>query len=499
MQKVGVIAKVRWDSPNTRNHSYTQNIDYITRGLDEHEKQEVLEWNDILDRIKNDSSNEQGFSRYLDYMERQEVEFSTENQTFKTRKSSVLATDNGFKTKSGKEGLFDFYHDIVSPSQRRFYHRKFDEAYHKGGLLWKPIVSFDNDWLREQGVLVNDVIDEEKLKQTARQMMTALLKERQLERSVYWVGQLHYDTDNIHFHVAMVEKNPTSVQEMSEEEEKSHGKFSQKSINQMKSTCVRELADRTKEKQQIYDVTRVRILGVAKETRFKENYRELFDQLSHKLSCYNYKNLKPYEKKWINTLSYEILQTHFPSEYQRFIELTINEEAFYRRSYGDRSKDLFKDYSENCEKDLLQRLGNTISKQIKEYRQTEGLLDKQDLKSLSNEVFQRLVSKEVKIDSISREPIQESQFSTNKEKERDMSRSFSYPYPLNNNFVTDHSQKSTDFKPVANVYKGASLNRLNYQVNQLRRNLEREINQSLNEYEKLLQQQDREKECDYGR
>ena len=62
MQKVGVIAKVRWDSPHTRNNSYTQNIEYITRGLDEHEKQEALEWNDILDKIKNDSSNEQGFS-----------------------------------------------------------------------------------------------------------------------------------------------------------------------------------------------------------------------------------------------------------------------------------------------------------------------------------------------------------------------------------------------------------------------------------------------------
>ena len=38
-------------------------------------------------------------------------------------------------------------------------------------------------------------------------MMTSLLKERQMENKVYWVAQLHYDTDNIHFHVAMVEKS----------------------------------------------------------------------------------------------------------------------------------------------------------------------------------------------------------------------------------------------------------------------------------------------------
>ena len=140
--------------------------------------------------------------------------------SFKTRKSSVLATDNGFNTKSGKEGLFDFYNDVISSSQRKFYNRKFDESYKNGGLLWKPIISFDNDWLQEHGVLVNNVIDEEKLKDTARKMMTSLLKERQMENKVYWVAQLHYDTDNIHFHVAMVEKNPTNVMDMSEEERK---------------------------------------------------------------------------------------------------------------------------------------------------------------------------------------------------------------------------------------------------------------------------------------
>lgn len=481
MQKVGVIVKVRWDSPATRTNSYTQNIDYITRGLEEHEKQEAIEWYEILEKMKDSPLEEQGFSRYLDYMERKEVEFETKNQTtFKTRKSSILATDNGFKTKSGKEGLFDFYNDVVSPSQRIFYNRKFDESYKKGGLLWKPIISFDNDWLKEQGVLVNDVVDEEKLKQSARYMITALLKERNLEREVYWAGQIHYDTDNIHFHVAMVEKNPISVKDMNDKEEKTHGKFSQKSINQMKAAGVRELADRKKEKQQIHDVARVRILGVAKEKKFKEDYRELFEQLASKLSCYQYKNLKPYEKKWINTLSYDILQNHFPSEYQRFIELTTNEQAFYRRSYGDRSKELFKDYSENCEKDLLQRLGNTILKQVKEYRKNEASLDKQSLKPLSNEVFQRLILKE--------------ENSSIKEKERE-TRSFfdeSKLIPLRkpNQELTDSFQFS----------KRVSLNQLNYQVNQLRRNLERDVKKSLNEYEKLLQQQEQEKEREeYGR
>ena len=482
MQKVGVIAKVRWDSPNTRSNSYTQNIEYITRGLDEHEKQEVLEWNEILDKIKNDSSNEQGFSRYLDYIERQEVEINIDNKkSFKTRKSSVLATDNGFNTKSGKEGLFDFYNDVISSSQRNFYNRKFDEAYKNGGLLWKPIVSFDNEWLKEHGVLVNNIIDEEKLKDTARKMMTSLLKERQMENKIYWVAQLHYDTDNIHFHVAMVEKNPTNVMDMSEEEEKDHGFFSQTSINQMKSTCVRELTDRSKEKQQIHDVARKRILGVAKETQFKEDYLDVFQQLSERLSTYHYKNLKPHEKKWINTLSYAILENHFPNEYQRFVELTSNEQEFYRRAYGDRSSEMFKDYSQNCEKDLLQRLGNTLLKQIKEYKNSNHALNDKSSIRLSDELFKSLVYKEDSLQSI-------------KQKERENARSFSYsvsqenpvPNRLDDNLY-NRSQTSSPY----------TLNQLNYHINKLKRVLERDVNKALREYEKLLYQQEIQKEGEY--
>lgn len=480
MQKVGVVAKVRWDSPSTRSNSYTQNLDYITRGLDEHEKQEVLEWNAILDQIKNDSSNEQGFSRYLDYMERQEVEFKTESQTtFKTRKSSVLATDNGFTTKSGKEGLFDFYNDVISPSQRRFYHRKFDEAYKNGGLLWKPIVSFDNEWLKEQGVLINQTIDEEKLKATARKMMTALLKERQMESQMYWVAQLHYDTDNIHFHVAMVEKNPTNVMDMSEEEEKDYGFFSQKSINQMKSTCVRELSDRSKEKQEIHDIARKRILGVAKETQFKEDYLEVFQQLSERLSTYQYKNLRPHEKNWINTLSYSILQRHFPSEYQQFINLTTNEQEFYRRAYGDRSSVMFKDYRENCEKDLLQRLGNTILNQIKDYKNHHPTSNDRSSIKLSDDVFKSLVSKGDSIQSI-------------EQKERENNRSFSYSVNQENQ-VFSQVERRLHAPSQSSSY---TLNQLNYHMNKLKRVLERDVNKALREYEKLLYQQEIEKEGD---
>ena len=104
----------------------------------------------------------------------------------------------------------------------------------KLGLLWKPIISFDNDWLKEQGILSGNIVDEENLKLTTRHMMSTLLKENSLENNSYWVAQLHYDTDNIHIHIAMIEKNPVNVTNMTREEEIEHGFFPNKSIKKMK-------------------------------------------------------------------------------------------------------------------------------------------------------------------------------------------------------------------------------------------------------------------------
>lgn len=477
MKNAGVIVKIRWDSPSIRSNSYSQNIDYITRGLDSHEKEELIEWNNILEKIKESNSNENGFGRYLDYMERKEID--VHDNGFKTKKSSILATDNGFQTKSGKEGLFDSFNDIVGKDHREFYKKKFDETYRKGGLLWKPIISFDNEWLKENRILSENIVDEEKLKLTTRYMMSTLLKENSLENNSYWVAQLHYDTDNIHIHIAMIEKDPVNVTKMSREEEIEHGFFANKSINKMKSICVRELANRSNEKQQIHDITRVSIIKVAQNTKFREDYQDVFHHLAERLSTYNYKNLKPYEKKWINELSRDILEKYFSSEYQKFIELTTKEQDFYRRSYGDQCKDLYASYMENCEKDLMKRLANTILKQIKEYKNS-GSNERANITELKK-VIKVEKENDLLINNMGmKNPKTSLDVGSHKirKKEREVSRSFSYKN--NNNQLSFYQMR-----------------RLNYQVNKLKRELEYSVNKALMEYEKLLHKQNIERDGDY--
>lgn len=105
---------------------------------------------------------------------------------------------------------------------------------------------------------------------------------------------------------------------------------------------------------------------------------------------------------------------------------------------------------ENCEKDLMKRLSNTLLKQIKDYKNNNSMMVLNDTE----------IKKGVPI-----------------KKERDNARSFSYKNRNNQALY--------------------QLNRLNYQVNKLKREMERSVNKALIEYEKLINKQNMEREADY--
>ena len=177
-------------------------------------------------------------------------------------------------------------------------------------------------------------------------------------------------------------------------------------------------------------------------------------------------------------LFYKIIS---PSEYQHFIELTSNEQEFYRRAYGDRSREMFKDYSQNCEKDLFQRLGNTLLKQIKEYKNSNHTLNDKSSIRLSDELFKSLVYKEDSLIPIN-------------QKERENARSFSYSSSQEKQVSNRLDDSLYNRSQTSSPY---TLNQLNYHINKLKRVLERDVNKALREYEKLLYQQEIQKEGEY--
>jgi hypothetical protein len=68
--------------------------------------------------------------------------------------------------------------------------------------------SFDNEWLKENQILDPDgEVREQALKKAVRVMMERLIKEEKfIPSQTIWAASFHHNTDNLHFHISLVEK-----------------------------------------------------------------------------------------------------------------------------------------------------------------------------------------------------------------------------------------------------------------------------------------------------
>ena len=111
------------------------------------------------------------------------------------------------KNEKKSDGLFDNESDILSHDKIEHY-RKLEKQSQKEGCpkyIW--VVSFDNKFLEENGLLVRGHLDTERLKDVARQGANALINksDKLKNNNVYWTGAIHVNTDNIHIHYSVCE------------------------------------------------------------------------------------------------------------------------------------------------------------------------------------------------------------------------------------------------------------------------------------------------------
>ncbi|EPZ61868.1 hypothetical protein H477_5898 [[Clostridium] sordellii ATCC 9714] len=77
--------------------------------------------------------------------------------------------------------------------------------------MWQEVYSFDNEWLKKQGLYdpKTKFLDEDKIKNAIRKSIEFSLEKSGMKETALWSGAIHYNTDNIHIHVAICEPNPT--------------------------------------------------------------------------------------------------------------------------------------------------------------------------------------------------------------------------------------------------------------------------------------------------
>lgn len=363
------------------------------------------------------SSGDRRFTGYINYIDR-------DNAVRNEHMEAFNLYQNYMENPEKSSGLFTEEQDYLSMEKKQALKKVFQKAQENGSLMWQPVISFDNQWLEENGLWdkENRILDESKIREFTRKSIGRMLKNENLEHAV-WSASIHYNTDNIHIHVAVVEPVPMRekklyktydylpdpqgdymrskygtylrattknikyysessakykrVERMDEKgkpimQEGYVGRFKGKSIEACKSTFVNEILNEKEYGIQINSLIRESFVKRMKETEFsidpelKEQFLKLHAAMPRSgnrgLWNYNSNIMQPLRPE-IDALSDAYLEKYHPSEFKELQNLVIVRSTQYAKAYGNTNRE----YAENKMKDLHTRLGNVILKEIREY------------------------------------------------------------------------------------------------------------------------------------
>lgn len=319
-------------------------------------------------------AGEDVFKYYIDYLDREETHRNNAIQTYNLYHDYM---GNPLKT----TGLFTQEKDTISFAEKKELKDLFQQAQDNGSVMWQTVISFDNRWLEKNGLYDSEkgFIDERKLKEVARMSINRLLEKEGLELAV-WSAAIHYNTDNIHVHVATVEPNPTRQLTKYQGQWEVKGKFKQRNLEECKSCVVNEIMQTREMNILINRIIRKDIVKAKEERKLAEDkdirkkFLTLYENLpSVSKNLINYNNsIMSAQRGLIDEISFMYLEKYHAKEYQEFKEIINRQSDLYSEAYGVGKTD--RSYAEGKMADLLERLGNAILKEVKGY---ENKINKQ--------------------------------------------------------------------------------------------------------------------------
>lgn len=338
------------------------------------------------------SSNKK-FKKYINYMGRDEA---IRNEYF--NRYSIYEDYMGNPEKT--TGLFDSSSNCMSKEEKEYAQKLFEQAQKNGSVMWQDVFSFDNKWLEEQGLYdpLTGSLDENKIKNAVRKAIDYSLEKKDMKDTAIWNGAIHYNTDNIHIHVAICEPNPKTTR----------GKRTQKTLDKMKSVFVNELLNSRENYKDINNSIRNEIIDSNKKVKDKK-LKRLAKKVIKNLPDdkrqwhYGYNTMKE-ANKYLDEMTEYYIKTYKRKEYEELLEKLDKQEQILKEAYGEGGREKYKDYKQNKIDELYQRMGNAFLTEIKNIqlenkktynkpfkkRYNKTILSKKDInrinKALGNEV-----------------------------------------------------------------------------------------------------------------
>lgn len=327
------------------------------------------------------------FNEYLNYMDRAE----THDKVNEFEKYQDYMSNEEKST-----GLFTFSKDSLNDSDKVYFKEEFKKAQESGSILWQDVISFDNDWLKKSGVLEDKNIDNKQIQDATRSAVQDMLKKEGMIDSAIWTGAIHYNTDNIHVHVAIVQTKDF----------KERGKRKQASIDSMKSKVANKITDRSKHNEKLNLFIRERVISSKRDDPLNSlknqvmnrdlvrQFKKIHKQLPEDKRLWRYKmNAIQTVRPEIDKLTTLYIERNFKEEFKDFHKQLEKEVEIHKRMYGNSAHS--ERYRETKMTDLYTRMGNTILKEVSEYDRKQKEFSKKNGKKPSRFIVQRDLNKAV--------------------------------------------------------------------------------------------------------
>lgn len=307
-------------------------------------------------------ANGKNFQEFLNYMDRKNTH-AHENELLEYE-----TYQDYMENEEKSTGLFSSNNDSMNEKEKEYMKNLFENCQDRGSILWQDVISFDNEWLKESGIMTDSFIDEKRLKQATRKGVNEMLKKEGMLDNAKWTAAIHYNTDNIHVHIATVQTSNF----------KERGKRKLGSLDAVKSKVINNLIDKSKDYEKLNYFIREQVISKKREDdilsiKNKVLNRDLVKQFKHihqllpedkRLWKYNMNGIADTRKE-IDKFTTLYVERHFKKEFEDF-KMTLNKEVEnHKKLYGDSEK--AEKYRDTKMTDLYTRMGNAVLTEIKQY------------------------------------------------------------------------------------------------------------------------------------
>ena len=309
------------------------------------------------------------YKGYVDYMDRPEAISSRSD----LRDYDIFGTYQEYMGNPEKStGLFND-EDYISSAEKEQIKKIFNQSGKQGGILYQTVLSFEPEWLKENGIMDSDGHIHEDLLREYTRIAVNTIQEKEDMKSFVWTAAVHYNTAHPHIHIAMVDPNPSWIPGRSrckvdaEGNLYQRGKWKESTMAAAKSRIVNKVLNLADTNKEINEIMRDRIIYQGKVNSFHRDYdpqiegafSDLLQSLPEDMRLWKYgNNAMDLYRSQIDYISDMILKYYFEEDLKDLDKILDNISKQYAAAYGESKQGA--DFKKGKEKDLRYRMGNAV-------------------------------------------------------------------------------------------------------------------------------------------